>query len=127
MFKDINPPPSDHHGFALGLSTEFGDSAKIVAEKVNAGFAHVYGVLKGLGATLADEVEYVAKTEFDAACHEIEELRAELNNVKMMVQGFGFVGAKPMSLTPTPVPPDLVVTSTAKSEPIVTVTEKSDS
>lgn len=133
MFIPITPPPSDHHGFALGLSTEFGDNAKTVAEKVNAGFKHVYGMLKGMGASLADEVEYVAKSEFDAACHEIEELRAELANVKMMVQGLGFAGtSKPIGATTEPVlrviasEAPAVVAKHAANEPVVTVTEKTE-
>ena len=139
MFKPINPPPSDHHGFAMGLSTEFGDTAKNAMEKVNAGFAHVYGVLKGLGATLADEVEYVAKSEFDALVHELDETKAELNNLKMMVQGLGFAGAaKPIGVTTEPVlrviAADLPSTHTitdphstvVNSEPVVTVSEKTE-
>jgi hypothetical protein len=95
MFIPIVPPTSDYHGFAQGLGTEHGDSAKSVAEKVNAGFEHVYGVLRGLGASLADEVETVAKSEFDALVHELDEVKAELANLKMMVQGLGFAGARP--------------------------------
>lgn len=92
MFTPINVPPTEHHQFSTGHSTENGDNAKTVGEKVNAGFKHVYDVLRGLGATLADEIEYVAKSEYDALLHEFEEHKAELNNIKMMLQGLGFAG-----------------------------------
>ena len=103
MFEPINLPPTEHHGFATGHSTEHGDNAMTVGRKINDGFKHVYGVLRGLGATLADEVEYVAKSEFDLLAHELEEAKAELANLKMMVQGLGFAGArKPVSQGDTP-------------------------
>lgn len=115
MFNPISPPPTEHHNFASGFSTEFGDNAKTVAEKINAGFKHVYGVLSGMGATLADEVEYVAKSEFDALVHELDEVKAEFANLKMMVQGLGFRGV----LGPAPI----VGPTTVTAEPIVTVKE----
>jgi len=98
MFDPINLPPSEHHSFSTGHSTEFGDSAKTVGEKINAGFKHVYSVLAGMGASLADEIEYVAKSEFDLAVHELGEVKAELANLKMMVQGLGFAGLRPEPL-----------------------------
>lgn len=94
MFTPINVPPTEHHQFSTGHSTENGDSAKTVGEKINAGFKHVYGILAGMGATLADEIEYVAKSEFDLLAHELDEAKAELANLKMMVQGLGFAGAR---------------------------------
>jgi hypothetical protein len=57
-------------------------------------------VLAGMGATLADEVEYVAKSEFDLLVHELDEAKAELANLKMMVQGLGFAGARTLARQP---------------------------
>lgn len=125
MFQPINPPPSDHHQFSTGHSTENGDNARTVASKINAGFKHVYETLRGMGATLADEVEYVAKTEFDALVHEMDETKAELANLKMMVQGLGFAGAKitdpshSMSFSPAP--------TAMVTEPVVTIKEATNS
>lgn len=122
MFNPITPPPTEHHNFASGLSTEFGDNAKTVAEKINAGFKHVYGVLSGMGATLADEVEYVAKSEFDALVHELDEVKAEFANLKMMVQGLGFAGASGLEQL-QPMGIDTSHSMTSSEVPIVTVKE----
>ena len=127
MFKPITPPPTEHHNFTPGHSSEFGDSPKTVAEKINAGFAHVYATLKGLGASLADEVEYVAKSDFDDLAHELAETKAELANVKRMVQGLGFAGTKAPAITDPShsmsVTPGRLVTAVAP-EITVTVAEK---
>lgn len=120
MFKPINLPPSEHHQFATGHSTEFGDNAMTVGQKVNAGFKHVYSVLAGLGATLADEIEYVAKTEFDAAVHELDEVKAELNNIKMMLRGLGFTG---LQIQKAPAITDPTHSLSFTPGPVVTVTE----
>lgn len=95
MFTPINLPPTEHHPFSTGHATENGDNAKTVGEKINAGFKHVYSVLSGMGASLSDEIEYVAKSEFDLLVHELDEAKAELANIKMMVQGLGFSGIRP--------------------------------
>lgn len=46
-FVPLVPPPSEHHPINAGQSTELGDSGKVAFEKINAGFAHVYAMLKG--------------------------------------------------------------------------------
>lgn len=106
MFQPINPPPSDHHNFSTGHSTEYGDNPKTVAEKVNAGFKHVYDVLASAGHDLGTMVpDYFGKFEayFREAFHTIDddvtalksrvtELEADIANIKMMVQGLGFAG-----------------------------------
>lgn len=44
--------------------------------------------------------EPVTRAEFDALSRELAEAKADLNNVKMMVQGLGFAGTrKPAAIT----------------------------
>jgi len=46
-FVPIIGPPSHYDTLATGLSTEKGDSAMTMVQKINAGFEHVYSVLRG--------------------------------------------------------------------------------
>lgn len=55
-FQPVIAPPSDHHGPNTGLSTELGDSFKTAVDKINAGFAHVYTVLKEAGASVGSAI-----------------------------------------------------------------------
>jgi hypothetical protein len=119
MFTPIIPPPTEHHPFSTGHATENGDNAKTVGEKINAGFKHVYDVLAGMGASLSDEIEYVAKSEFDLLVHELEEAKAELANLKMMVQGLGFAGARTAVLgNPAIIDPSHSMTFTPTGETV---------
>jgi hypothetical protein len=128
MFKPINLPPSEHHQFATGHSTEFGDNARAVGEKINAGFKHVYGLLAKAG----HKIEDAADEEKVALVARVTELEAELRNVKMMVQRLGFAGAKPVVSITDPShsigfthPTELMTGAAASAEPVVTIIDPS--
>jgi hypothetical protein len=53
-FVPIVGPQSHYDTLATGLSTEKGDSAMTIVQKINAGFAHVYSMFGAKGSTPAD-------------------------------------------------------------------------
>lgn len=57
LFVPLVPPPSDHHPLNTGLGTEFGDTARGLMQKVNAGFAGVFSRLEELGASSVKAVK----------------------------------------------------------------------
>lgn len=52
-FVPVNPPPTEYTPMNVGLGTELGDNAKTAFQKINAGFAHVYSLLKQAGVAVA--------------------------------------------------------------------------
>lgn len=46
-FTPIIPPPTHHHGFSVGDSTELGDNARTVVDKINAGFKALFEHISG--------------------------------------------------------------------------------
>jgi hypothetical protein len=64
-FVPIIPPPTHHHGFAVGDSTELGDNALTVVEKINAAFKtlfeHISGSASAPSAPAADLSDLASK------------------------------------------------------------------
>jgi hypothetical protein len=98
-FVPIAPPPSDYHNFGMGLSSENGDSPKTVAEKINAGFKHVYSLLASAGHSIATPVEnsadelmtwvsktFVSITEHKALADEVAEVKAKVEAIPEPVE-----------------------------------------
>lgn len=52
-YVPVNPPPTEYTPMNVGLGTELGDNAKTAFQKINAGFAHVYSLLKQAGVAVA--------------------------------------------------------------------------
>lgn len=108
-FVPINPPPSDHHGLNVGLSTELGDSAKTAFEKINAGFEHVYSLLTGM----PNAVKQVEAKASGPVSTWINDFESRLKNIEDMLHNAK--NPAPQITTPTAAVAAATASSPAKS------------
>lgn len=78
-FKPFDPPPSDHHQFNTGLSSELGTTPKQLIEGMNAYLKHVFEVLKG-------ETNHVIEHADDTARDRIEDLAEHVTALEMKLE-----------------------------------------